>query len=478
MLSDLKVLIIDDDEDDYFITSQYLEEIETINVSCNWSYNIKDAQEKLASNSYDLYFLDYRLGAKTGLELLIEAKQNGAYKPVILLTGKGTREIDKLAVENGAYDYLIKSELNSEKLERCLRYAIERYKSFKLLNDNERKYRLIFENALSFIFTCDKLLHFSDCNPASEYLLGYSPQELQGTSFFTLLEENDQKIVKDLVLAKKNITNLNLKLHTRHGEIKTGNVSLTYFDAEDVEPYWQGIIYDETMRAQAELEKIQSEKLEATYRLVRTLAHEIRNPLTNIGLSIEGLMEKGMDENQVTFIDIIKRGSRRINDIISELLNSAKTIDLKPEQVDLNELINEVLDIAQDRIGLKNIGTSISLLSQPVIKTLDREKFKIAILNLVVNAIEAMDKADSLLTVSLTQNADHTVLLIKDNGSGMDDTQLRKLFEPYFTTKKTGMGLGLVSTLNIIKSHKALIEVDSKPLLGTVFRVIFPEPVA
>ena len=145
MLSELKILIIDDDEDDYFITSQYLEGIESINVSCDWCYNIKDARQKLISNTYDLYFLDYRLGAMTGLELLMEAKKNGARKPVILLTGKGTLEIDKLAVENGAYDYLIKSELTSEKLERCLRYSVERYKSFKLLNDNERKYRLILK---------------------------------------------------------------------------------------------------------------------------------------------------------------------------------------------------------------------------------------------------------------------------------------------------------------------------------------------
>jgi DNA-binding NtrC family response regulator len=126
MFSDLKVLIIDDDEDDYFITSQYLQEIHAINVTSSWCYNIKDAQEKLRSNEYDLYFLDYKLGAKTGLDLLKEAIRDGAYKPIILLTGKGTPEIDKAAVESGAYDYLIKSELTSEKLERCLRYAIER----------------------------------------------------------------------------------------------------------------------------------------------------------------------------------------------------------------------------------------------------------------------------------------------------------------------------------------------------------------
>jgi PAS domain S-box-containing protein len=473
MLSDLKVLIIDDDEDDYFITSQYLHEISSINVSCSWSYNIKDAQEKLRANDYDLYFLDYRLGARTGLELLKEAIADGCYKPVVLLTGKGTPEIDKQAVENGAYDYLIKSELTSEKLERCLRYAIERYKSFKLINDNEKKYRMIFENALSFIFTCNELLHFSDCNPACEYLLGYTPQELKGTSILSYIEGDDKAELIRLIQNKKNIRNMNIRFISKHDELKTGNLSLTYFETADLEAHWQGIMYDETMRVQAEQNKLQLEKLEATYRLVRTLAHEIRNPLTNIGLALEGMIDKGIDEGQISFIDIIKRGSKRINDIISELLQSSKAVELKPELVDLNDLVKEVLSIAQDRIALKNIETQVSLLDYPVVKKLDKEKFKIAILNLVVNAVEAMEKSDSLLCVSLSQNLDQTIIQVKDNGSGIKEEELKKLFEPYFTTKKTGMGLGLVSTLNIIKSHKANIEVDSKPHVGTTFKVIF-----
>ena len=242
-----------------------------------------------------------------------------------------------------------------------------------------------------------------------------------------------------------------------------------------MEAHWQGIIFDETLRAQAELEKIQSEKLEATYRLVRTLAHEIRNPLTNIGLSVEGIVDKGVDDGHMAYIDIIRRGSKRINDIISELLNSAKAVELKPELIDLNELVRDVLSIAQDRIELKNIATSITLLDFPVVKKLDREKFKIAILNLMVNAIEAMDKTEGVLTICLNHSIDQTSLTIRDNGSGMSEDQLKKLFEPYFTTKKTGMGLGLVSTLNIIKSHKAAIEVESKPKLGTTFRIIFSD---
>jgi signal transduction histidine kinase len=70
---------------------------------------------------------------------------------------------------------------------------------------------------------------------------------------------------------------------------------------------------------------------------------------------------------------------------------------------------------------------------------------------------------------------DQTVIQVRDNGSGIREDELKKLFEPYFTTKKTGMGLGLVSTLNIIKSHGAIIEVDSKPSQGTSFKVIFQE---
>jgi PAS domain S-box-containing protein len=475
MKAELKVLIIDDDEDDFFITSQYLYENKSFTAICTWCYNIEDAQKKLKSNEYDLYFLDYRLGFKTGLELLKEAIEAGAYKPIVLLTGRGTPEIDQDAVKYGAYDYLIKSELTTEKLERCIRYAIERYKSFKVIRDNERKYRLIFENALSFIFTCNTKMELGECNKTSMYLLGYSPEELRGNSIYKYLDEEDKLELKNHIDSKKSIRNLSLKFISKQGAIKAGNLSLTFFENPDFESHWQGIIIDETIRIQAEQTKLQAEKLEATYRLVRTLAHEIRNPLTNINLSLDSLLDSGMNELQLQLMDIIKRGSNRINDIISDLLQSSKTVELKPEAVDLNILLNEVLSTAQDRIALKNIRTNISLLDYPVVKELDKEKFKIAILNLVVNAIEAMDKHDSLLTLELLENSSNTTILVKDNGTGIKEEELSKLFEPYFTTKKTGMGLGLVSTLNIIKSHKAHIEVDSRPENGTTFRVIFPQ---
>src|ERR1700741_4115854 len=271
MTNQLHILIIDDDDDDYFITSKYLEEISSFKITCQWCYSIAEAEEKLRSNAYDLYFLDYKLGAKTGLELLKSAVENGCKKPIILLTGKGTAEIDRQAVELGAYDFLVKSELGVEKLERSLRFALERYRSFKIINDNEKKFRLIFENAISFIFTCNNLLYFSECNPASEFLLGYQPSELKNKSFLSIVADSDKDKLIPSLQERKNIYNKSIKLIHKDGSIKTGNINFNHFDDVTDEVHWQGIIYDETLRIQAEEAKLKTEKLEATHRLVRTL---------------------------------------------------------------------------------------------------------------------------------------------------------------------------------------------------------------
>ncbi len=473
MISDLNVLIIDDDEDDFFITSQYLQDITEFNVNCNWCFNSDEALQKLKENQYDAYFIDYRLGARTGLEILKEAVDESCTKPVILLTGKGNAQIDRLAVEHGAYDYLIKGDLTSEVLERSLRYAVERYKSFKLINDNEKKYRLLFENAVSFIFTCDPILHFNECNPASFYLLGYTPDELKNRSLLDFIAQKDQQYIRSLISERKNIENLIVELVTKNEEAIVGNLSITYFEIPNQQSYWQGIIFDETLRKQTEQARLQTEKLEATYRLVRTLAHEIRNPLTNIGLSVEGIEEKQIEDQKI-FIDIIKRSSARINSIITELLQSSKTVELNLELIDLVEVVKDSIEIASDRIKLKNIQVETEFPNHTIIKKIDIEKIKISVLNLIINAVEAMEANVGKLSVKVIQTLDAAQIVVKDTGSGISEENLKKLFEPYFTTKKTGMGLGLASTLNILKSHKAEVKVDSRKDHGTTFTIIFP----
>src|SRR5919112_2060466 len=177
-----RILIVDDDEDDFFITSEYIKSIPNNNFTADWSYNYNDALKKLVSNEYDIYFVDYRLGIKTGMDLLNDAIKRGCEAPIILLTGKGTQEIDVKAMESGAYDYLIKSELNTEKLERCIRYSLERASSIKALKANERKYRNMFEKSKDVVFISNTDLEIVDINYAATELLEYESEELLNTS--------------------------------------------------------------------------------------------------------------------------------------------------------------------------------------------------------------------------------------------------------------------------------------------------------
>ena len=160
----IRVLIIDDDEEDFFITSQYIKKIRGKEFIIDWCYRYKDAYEAILEAKYDIYFIDYYLGAKTGLDLMKEALQVNCEQPLILLTGMGNQKIDLEAMQAGAFDYLVKLELNTEKLERCIRYSLERAGTLKILSSNERKFRSIFEKSKDAVFLTDQLLVFKDVN--------------------------------------------------------------------------------------------------------------------------------------------------------------------------------------------------------------------------------------------------------------------------------------------------------------------------
>ncbi len=125
----LKILLIDDDEDDYFVIKNLLSEIKDTKYQIDWVNHFDKAKVFLKDPSYDACLLDYRLGEKTGIDLLQEGLNSASNFPFILLTGFGDREIDLKAMKTGASDYLVKANLNSQLLERSIRYAIYRKKT-------------------------------------------------------------------------------------------------------------------------------------------------------------------------------------------------------------------------------------------------------------------------------------------------------------------------------------------------------------
>ena len=231
----------------------------------------------------------------------------------------------------------------------------------------------------------------------------------------------------------------------------------------------------ELNKLNTELVELKSiEKFAATGRIARTIAHEVRNPLTNINLAAEHLRSE-ITPNAETdlLLEMVSRNSNRINQLISDLLNSTKTAQLDFKSMNLNSLLDDSLELAQDRIELKGIKVIKEYgLDLPRI-LVDAEKIKIAFLNIIVNAIEAMEPQTGILKIKTLNKNNRCIVSISDNGKGLTKEELSNLFEPYFTTKENGTGLGLTNTQNIILSHKANVSAESLPGMGTTFTISF-----
>jgi signal transduction histidine kinase len=230
----------------------------------------------------------------------------------------------------------------------------------------------------------------------------------------------------------------------------------------------------ELQLANAELQELRSlEKFTAAGRVARTIAHEIRNPLTNIVLATDQVKAlQGGGEETVMLLDMINRNATRINKMISELLTSTKFAQLQYSKININSLLDETIELAKDRIELKQITLHKDYASSDCNVFVDADKMKIALLNILVNAIEAMKKENGILEIRTAIAAGNKCKIeIQDNGSGMNEETLQKIFDPYFTSKESGNGLGLTNTQNIILNHKGNIDVRSRLGEGTVFTI-------
>jgi PAS domain S-box-containing protein len=476
MLNDkIRIAIIDDDEDDYFIIAENIKAIEAGRFITDWCNDYKDALDHIRSKAYDLYFVDYRLGNQTGLDLLKEASSLDNDAPMILLTGKGNKAIDVQAMESGAIDYLIKSELNTEKIERCIRYSLDRAAAMKELKSRENKYRTLFEGSKDAVFITNTSLCFKEVNHAASLLFEYEMEYLASCNLYDFIKDDGLKeFIKNQLKKNCNITDLEIKIQCPGQEnvIKSCLLSLTFQKNADGINMVHGIIHDITSIKKAEVANVLAHKLAANERLVRMLAHEIRNPLNNISLSIENLL-LGENAENPHLLDIIKRNSVRINQIIIELLNLTKPPELTFNNHSLQEIVEESISMSMDRINLQKINLVKSYPNTPLTILADKSKLIIAFTNILINAIEAMEIMKGELSVILSSSEDAYLVSIRDNGYGIPDEYLSQLFEPLFTLKKNGMGLGLATSYSIIQSHKGVINVESEVNKGTNFLISF-----
>jgi len=203
------------------------------------------------------------------------------------------------------------------------------------------------------------------------------------------------------------------------------------------------------------------------------LAHEVRNPLSNINLAVEMLRATITDGDQQLYLDIISRSSGRISTLVTDLLGSCQPDAIGPERYPAHLLLDEVLVMTKDRLSLKNISIRRDYTTLDCKILVNKQKIKIALTNIIINAIDAMSSKGGELKLITRCLNEKCIIEIKDNGIGIPKEDLENIFQPYFTGKAGGMGLGLSTTLKILQSSQADIIVKSEEGKGTSFILTF-----
>ncbi|HEV7921360.1 MAG TPA: EAL domain-containing protein [Thermoanaerobaculia bacterium] len=174
----IRVLLVEDDEDDFVLTRSLLAESRRIRFELDWATCYEEAIARIVSNHYDLYLLDYRLGDHDGLQILREAKSLGCKRPIILLTGQRDTEIDVAAMEAGAADYLIKGEVDAQLLERSIRYALAQDRTLEALRESEERYALSARGANDGLWVWDLLAGTVYYSPRWKEMLGEAEEDI------------------------------------------------------------------------------------------------------------------------------------------------------------------------------------------------------------------------------------------------------------------------------------------------------------
>jgi two-component system, NtrC family, sensor histidine kinase PilS len=220
----------------------------------------------------------------------------------------------------------------------------------------------------------------------------------------------------------------------------------------------------------------QSEKMAAVGQLAAGIAHEIRNPLASISGSVEMLSQTTSSDDDRKLMKIILREIDRLNNLITEFLDYSKPPVPPDKAIVINELVDEVLESMKLNSKIRSDVDLIYEKKSAIRILADKDKLKQALLNIVINAYQAMESTEKpTFRVQVWEDENRVSLSMRDNGCGMSEETKKRIFEPFHTTKAKGTGLGLAITHKIFENHKAEIIVETEVGKGTEFLIRFPK---
>jgi PAS domain S-box-containing protein len=221
-----------------------------------------------------------------------------------------------------------------------------------------------------------------------------------------------------------------------------------------------------------------AENLASLTTLAAGVAHEIKNPLGSLSIHIQ-LIQKAVAGNQLSALDkyigVVNEEIDRLNRIVVDFLFAVRPMDLELREGNINAVISELVEFVRYELDAARIACVMDLCEKLPLIDFDERYMKQALLNLIKNAMAAMSDGGTL-TITTAFNDMEIQISVKDTGTGISEENLPKIFEPYFTTKPTGTGLGLTLVFKIIREHRGDLSVKSREGEGSDFTITLPIP--
>jgi PAS domain S-box-containing protein len=315
---------------------------------------------------------------------------------------------------------------------------------------------------------------YIDVNESCTQMLGYSREEMIGQNASHLeiwAKPEDRDRLTQLIEQQGAVSNLKFPFRKKSGEILSGLLSAEIIQLAE-EPCLLAVTTDITAIEQAEKAL---ERLAEIGELAATIVHEVRNPLTTVMMGLNSLKRATLSDRFQEHLALALDEAERLQRLLNEILLYAKPQNLALSELDLNRAIAEILPLLQSLPMA--VGKQLAFLSSsvPIMVLADKDKFKQVVINLVTNALEAIDAGEVVMLKLQLGSSDRICFEVHNGGTPIPPDILPKLTKPFFTTKSTGNGLGLAIVKRIVEAHGGELQIESSPLAGTQVTVKLPK---
>jgi PAS domain S-box-containing protein len=437
----------------------------------------------------DVAFLDIHMPKINGIELLQYIKEREPRTIVVMMTGVGSEQTAVRAMKLGAEDYLTKPfgieevvELARKLLERR-RETDENVRLKKEIHRAERYLAHLTTIINEAIITTDQQGRIQFINRAASDLWGYSSEELQDKDIHFLIRGEARTLLyRDIVKETIREGKLEGEFHFRKKDKGTfpGYLSSSVIKDKGQIRGIVTVVADLTRLYEVERRLKQSEKLAALGKVVEGIAHEVRNSLTSLGgfaLRLRKVTENDSTCNQYTgiILEDVSRLEKMVKDI-EEYVRFSKFYTFHYEKTDLLPVVERARDRAVRQLpeGLADKMTFALVADQGLPQVMaDPSAIEEVFYNLILNACEAMPRGGRI-KVALKKLNSAVSVAVTDTGAGIRDEDLTDIFNPFFTSKTAGAGMGLSKVYLLVEEHRGAIDVNSEPGKGTTVEVFLP----